>query len=297
VNTLYGGLLRGVSTPEYHRERIDTPDGDFLDLDWFRAGHRRIAILCHGLEGSSRRPYMSGMAHRLSKGGWDVLSWNYRGCSGETNRKLRTYHSGATDDLDVVVERARPHYDRIDLIGFSLGGNLVLLYLGERGQQIAIDRAVAFSVPCDLASSSRYLARPVAIPYMRRFLQSLRKKMRQKAELFPEEIDVRGLDDVQSFREFDDRYTAPLNGFLDAEDYWRRASSKPWIQNIRTPTLIVSAQDDPFLPGECYPHKEVRASRHVEMETPDQGGHVGFAVRRGQFWSEERAARFLDHRA
>ncbi|MBN4056263.1 alpha/beta fold hydrolase [Rhodothermus sp. AH-315-K08] len=293
VNTFYGGMLRSIGVPDYQRQRIDTPDGDFLDLDWLRGDGRRVAILSHGLEGSSRRTYMSGMATKLASAGWDILSWNYRGCSGEQNRRLRTYHSGATEDLDAVVRTAQAEYDHIDLIGFSLGGNLTLKYLGERGEDAPIQSAVAFSVPCDLAASSRHLARAAALPYMKRFLHSLRQKMREKADLFPGEIDVGDLENLRSFRDFDDRFTAPLNGFLDAEDYWERASSKPYIASIRVRTLIASALDDPFLPSSCYPHEEAATNPEITMETPQYGGHVGFAIRRGEFWSERRALSFL----
>ncbi len=293
VNTLYGGVLRQIAVPAYERQRIDTPDGDFLDLDWLRGNGARVAILSHGLEGSSQRTYVSGMASKLASAGWDILAWNYRGCSGEQNRRLRTYHSGATEDLDVVVKAAQAEYDHIDLVGFSLGGNLTLKYLGELGEDAPIRSAVAFSVPCDLAASSRYLARAAAFPYMKRFLQSLSQKMREKADLFPGKIDLADLQNLRSFRDFDDRFTAPLNGFLDAEDYWERASSKSYINSIRVRTLIASALDDPFLPPSCYPHEAAAANSKVLMETPQYGGHVGFAIGRGEFWSERRALSFL----
>lgn len=293
VNTLYGGVLRDMQAPAYVRERITTPDDDFLDLDWFRQGHRRVAILSHGLEGNSRRTYMNGMARHLGSDGWDVLAWNYRGCSGEPNRTLRTYHSGATEDLDAVVRHARNGYEGAGLVGFSLGGNLTLKYLGEMGEHAPVQAAVVFSVPCDLASGSRHLARRRAAPYMARFMRSLRRRVRQKAAMFPGRIETRGLDAMRTFREFDDAYTAPLNGFQNAEDYWARASCKPYIRHIRVPTLVVSAQDDPFLPPECYPVEEAGASQSVTLETPQWGGHVGFAESRNRFWSERRASGFL----
>ncbi|MFT5516977.1 MAG: putative alpha/beta-fold hydrolase [Rhodothermales bacterium] len=293
LNTIIGGRLRNVRVPDYTRERIDTPDGDFLDLDWLRGGSGRLVILSHGLEGNSGRVYMSGMARRLAAQGWDVLAWNFRGCSGEQNRLLRTYHSGATEDLEAVVQRARREYDRISLVGFSLGGNLTLKYLGERGSEAPIESAAVFSAPCDLAASSMYLGRLAGRLYMGRFLHSLRQKMRGKAALFPEQIDLSGLEEMRTFGEFDDRYTAPLNGFEDAADYWKKASSKPFIGAIRVKTMIASAADDPFLPDACYPYEEARASDHVSLLVPKTGGHVGFALGGSNWWSESVAAEFL----
>jgi uncharacterized protein len=293
LNTIAGGLLRRVQVPEYTRERIDTPDGDFLDLDWLRCESGRVAILSHGLEGNSRRVYMSGMARRLASAGWDVLAWNFRGCSGEQNRLLRTYHSGATEDLEVVVQRARQAYDRVSLVGFSLGANLTLKYLGEQGSEAPVESAAVFSAPCDLAASSMHLDRWAGRLYVGRFLQSLRQKMRGKAEVFPGRLDLSGLDKMRTFAEFDDRYTAPLNGFKDAADYWQKASSRPLIPAIRVDTLMVTAADDPFLPDACYPYEEASASDHVSLVVPKTGGHVGFALGGSNWWSESVAAEFL----
>jgi predicted alpha/beta-fold hydrolase len=284
----------------YRRERIDTPDGDFLDLDWSEVGAERVAVLSHGLEGSTGRSYMRGMARALNRRGWDVLAWNYRGCSGEPNRLLHAYHSGATDDLDVVVRHALEggRYRRLALLGFSLGGNLTLKYLGERGRA-ADDRirgAATFSVPCDLADSSAALARPTNRLYMAYFLASLRRKIKDKMALFPGQLDETGLGQIRDFQGFDDRYTAPLHGFRDAADYWARCSARPFIPDIRVPTLIVNAADDPFLGPSCYPIGEARANPYVHLEVPDHGGHVGFILfnREGDYWSELRAADFLE---
>lgn len=294
LNTLYSGLLRSVDAPAYRRERIDTPDDDFLDLDWLEAGHGRLAILCHGLEGNSLRPYMSGMAHELAGAGWDVLAWNYRGCSGEPNRKLVTYHSGFTQDLDLLVRTQAHRYGEVALVGFSLGGNVILKYLGERGAAANVSRAAVFSVPCDLAGSSRALSRWSARLYMARFLRSLRGKVRQKSDQFPGQVPLQDLDQITNFQQFDDAYTAPINGFRDAEDYWTQSSSRQYIPEIRIPTLIVSALDDPFLSDSCYPRKEVEANRDVSLQTPRWGGHVGFAEGVNRVWSEQVARVFLD---
>lgn len=302
VQTIFPSLVRRLRDGFYHRERIETPDNDFLDIDWSRTGSRRLAVLSHGLEGDSHRHYMLGMSIMLNQRGWDAAAWNYRGCSGETNRQLRMYHNGAIDDLDCVVRHAlrTGAYDDVALIGFSLGGNLTLVYLGTQGAALdaRIQRAVVFSVPCDLRASSLELARRRNTPYMKQFLLSLHNKIKAEARRFPGMITDKDFHLIRNFRDFDDRYTAPIHGFRDAEDYWRRCSSGRFISGIRVPTLIVNAQDDPFLAGACYPVHEASASKEVFLEMPRSGGHVGFVQcnRERSYWSEVRAMEFLDHR-
>ncbi|MFT4604070.1 MAG: putative alpha/beta-fold hydrolase [Rhodothermales bacterium] len=293
VNTLYSGLLRAVEVPAYRRQRVETPDGDFLDGDWLRDGNPRLAIISHGLEGNSHRVYVSGMALTLARAGWDVLAWNYRGCSGEANRKVISYHSGFTDDLDWIVQRSSSHYQKIALIGFSLGGNITAKYLGEKGTDTPVFRAAVLSVPCDLAGSSNALTHWSARPYMARFLTSLREKVRTKAKVFPDQVPLDGLDEMTTFAEFDNAYTAPINGFRDAEDYWAQASCKQYLPAIKIPTLMVNAQDDPFLSPSCFPHEEAAANPHLSLLTPRWGGHVGFAEGYGRFWSERAVPDFL----
>lgn len=294
LQTIWAGRIRRVEGPAYRRERIATPDEDFLDLDWSRVGAERVAVISHGLEGSTSRAYVRGMARALNRHGWDALAWNLRGCSGEPNRNLRLYHSGATEDLDAVVQHALGRYATVALVGFSLGGNMTLKYLGEQGADTPIAAAVAFSVPVDLAASSVALGRWENTVYMYYFLRSLRGKVRTKAAQFPSEIDANGLRNLRDFRGFDDRYTAPLHGFRDAADYWARSSSRQFIPSIRTPTLLVNAADDPFLAPACYPNDEARTNDRFWLETPDHGGHVGFVARGGTYWSEVRTTAFLE---
>lgn len=297
--TVFPALLRRVETVTSTRERIETCDGDFLDLDLALNGNRRIAILSHGLEGSSRSPYMQGMARALYRKRWDVVAWSFRGCSGQPNRLLRSYHSGATEDLDAVVAHvaSRGRHERIALVGFSLGGNLTLKYLGERGDDVpcAVSDAVVFSVPCDLAASALRLASPINRLYMRRFLRTLEGKVRGKHLLFPDKLDVRGLDGIKTFHEFDDRFTGPLHGFVDANDYWSRCSAQAFLPGIRVRTLMVNALNDPFLAPSCFPVEEARDHPWLHLETPASGGHVGFVSfnRGGDYWSEIRTAQFL----
>jgi len=295
LQTILPVLFRRVVPITRERERIETPDGDFLDLDWNR-DHRSdsLVIITHGLEGNSANASVQGMVAAFHHAGWDSLAWNLRGCSGERNRLLRTYHSGAWEDLQCVIEHAAGEYQIIVLVGFSIGGNLTLKYLGDHGSVIhpAIKGAVTFSVPCDLASSALALERNINSIYMNHFLRDLRRKIREKAKMFPEGISTEGIDRIRTFREFDGSYTAPLNGFLSAEDYWARASSKPSLTAITVPTLLVNALNDPFLGPECFPTKEAEVNPHFHLELPESGGHLGFITLGKEYWSETRAVEF-----
>lgn len=296
LQTIHPAVCRRVPFITTRRERLELPDGDFLDLDWAGQGSGRLAILSHGLEANSKATYIQGMAGALHRRGWDVLAWNYRGCSGEPNRLLKFYHSGASDDLHHVVRHALATHPaaRIDLVGFSLGGNLTLKYLGERETDPRLHRAAAFSVPCDLACSSIRLSAPANRLYMDRFLRCLRAKLVAKQPRFPDDIDLAGIGRVRNFRQFDDRYTAPLHGFRDAADYWARSSSRPFLPRITVPSLLVNAANDPFLGPGCYPREEAGASELFHLEIPDDGGHCGFSSGGSETWAEQRAAEFLD---
>jgi uncharacterized protein len=299
LQTIIPGLLRRVPDIAYRRERIFTADGDFLDLDWSTARGQALAIISHGLEGSSDRPYIKGMVRAMNRAGIDALAWNYRSCSGESNHTLRSYHMGATDDLHQVVDHVRQQnkYETIYLIGFSAGGNITLKYLGEAPATLPaeIKRAAVFSVPCDLKSCSDTLSRPENRIYLRRFLKSLRVKLTLKARDFPEHLDLSGYEQLRSFPDFDDRYTAPLHGFKDAQDYYARCSSKQFLPHIRIPTLLVNAQNDPFLSEACFPVTEAAANPHLYLEVPSTGGHVGFTQSfwANEYYSEKRAVEFL----
>ncbi|TQE96892.1 MAG: alpha/beta fold hydrolase [Spiribacter salinus] len=300
LQTIYPTLFRRTPLITKRRERIETPDADFLDLDWSKGPqHRRLAIITHGLEGHSRGSYCQGMAAALRRAEWDVLIWNLRGCSGEPNRRLQSYHSGATGDLQVVLDHvfAGGGYERIALIGFSLGGNLTLKYLGDHGPELdpRIRSAVALSVPCDLASSAKRLESWENRIYMARFMRSLRAKVRQKAIHHPGELNLAGLSEVRTFAEFDDRYTAPIHGFKDANDYWERCSCRRVLEKITIPTLLINALDDPFLTPDCYPRKAAARNPNFHLETPKHGGHLGFVEfnKAGEYWSERKAVEFL----
>jgi uncharacterized protein len=299
IQSIYPTLFRKFDTCFYERERIFTPDDDFLDIDWSRTGSNKLAIISHGLEGNSHRNYVVGMVKMLNRNGWDALAWNYRSCSGEMNRRLRFYNSGTIDDLEVVIEHASKieSYKEIVLIGFSMGGNLSLLYLGNKGSRVdsKIGRSVVFSVPCDLKASTRELAKFKNRIYMGRFLKTLHQKIRTKMKLMPGQINDDNYHLIKNFKDYDDRYTAPLHGFNNAEDYWSKCSSNRFIPEIKIPTLIVNARNDPFIADGCYPVNETSDSKCVYLETPRSGGHVGFMQfkRDKSYWSEERTIEFL----
>lgn len=296
LQTIHPALFRKVAPVTNRKERLELEDGDFLDLEWSGGNGKRLAILSHGLEGSTRANYIQAMARALVKRGSDVLAWSLRGCGEEPNRLAPFYHSGKTADLEIIIRHALSVHpaEGIDLLGFSLGGNLTLKYLGERGDGIhpKIRRAVAFSAPCDLACCSASLGLPENAIYMERFMKTLRAKVREKHGRFPERFDLTGLEKMRTFAEFDGRFTAPLNGFSDAEDYWKRSSSRPFLPAITIPTLLVNAANDPFLGPSCYPRAEAEASAFLHLEIPAEGGHVGFGAGR-EYWSERRAAEFL----
>ncbi|MCP3952425.1 MAG: alpha/beta fold hydrolase [Desulfobacterales bacterium] len=300
VQTVFPSLFRKINGVSYTRERITTPDDDFLDLDWSQNGRRRLAIISHGLEGDSDRAYVKGMVRALNLFGWDCLAWNFRGCSGSINRRLKFYHSGSFDDLATVIEHAaaKGHYTEIVLMGFSIGGNITLLYLGKNREKVhpLVSGAAVLSVPCDLAAGADALARPANRVYMQRFLRLLHQKIKAKIEIMPGRINDRGYAGLKTFADFDNRYTAPMNGFKDAADYWQKCSSKPWIRAIKVPTLMIAAVNDPFLTPACFPETAAAANRSVYLETPESGGHVGFIqfYNNDLYWSEQRITKFFD---
>jgi len=302
LQTIVPSLWRTVPEVRYQRERVETTDGDFLDLDWSRLQDRAVETLCivsHGLEGDASRSYVRGMVRALNRAGFDALAWNYRSCSGEMNRLLRSYHLGDTDDLDFVVRYALAtgRYHRVHLTGFSAGGNVTLKYLGENPDRVPpeVQRAAVFSVPTDLKASSHQIARLENRVYLHRFMKSLRRKMREKAALLPGQVNLDGLDLLRDFPQFDDRFTAPMHGFKSADDYYEHSASGRYLSTIRVPTLLVNAQNDPFLAPTCYPREVAARSEFVFLETPHAGGHVGFAegTPDGEYYSERRAVEFL----
>lgn len=293
VQTLLGALLPAGARPAFRLETLELADGDCLQLGWWRGGHARLLVLCHGLEGSLQAAYIRSLAAAAGRAGWDVLAWNYRGCGGLPNRLARSYHSGESGDLRAVIEHAAPGYPQLALVGFSLGGNLTLKYLGEAPPHPAVRAAVAVSAPVDLASSADALdARPANRLYQRRFLRSLLAKAQAKARRFPQAVGR--LEGIRTIRDFDERFTAPLHGFRDAADYYARASARPHLAALGVPALLLNALDDPLLAAPSFPRELAALSSHLHLETPDHGGHVGFLDTRLRRWHERRVLGFLE---
>jgi uncharacterized protein len=302
--TIGGRLLRWPAAPSFHRERIELADGDFVDLDHPagpRAEDAPVVLLVHGLEGSARRGYAINVYRELAQRGVRALGLNFRSCSGEPNRLARAYHSGDTDDIRHVLEllAARHPNARLGAIGFSLGGNALLKLLGELGTDARrlVQAAAAVSVPYDLGAGADWLERTaVGRFYTSRFVSSLIAKTEAKGALLEDVCDRERIRSARTFREFDDAVTAPLHGFRDAADYYARSSATHYIGGIRVPTLLLHAEDDPFLPVDHFPHAAVAGNPDVHAVITERGGHVGFIEGppwAPAFWAERESARFL----
>lgn len=299
LQTIFPSLFRKVKFHYQQRERYELPDGDFVDLDWHRISpiNKKLVIITHGLEGDSHRHYVLGMAKLFTQNGYDALGWNCRSCGGELNRLLRFYHHGDAGDLKLIIDHSirKYEYEEIILIGFSMGGSLSLRAVAEYPGEVApeVKKVIAFSVPCDLLSSVKILSLPANKMYNARFLRKLGEKIKAKEKLFPGQISYEGYEKIKHFVDFDNRYTAPLHGFTDAFDFYTRASVKPFLKNIRIPSLIVQALNDTFLSPECFCYEEAEANEYLFLETPANGGHCGFQLPGSEYsWAELRALDF-----
>lgn len=274
-------LLRQDAAPPYRRQRWDTPDGDFIDLDWVDGPPSApLVVLFHGLEGSSRSHYARALMAALSAVGWRGVVPHFRGCSGEPNRLPRAYHSGDSGEIDWILRRLRAQsgdQTPIFAAGISLGGNALLKWLGEGGaaHRDLIQAAAAVCPPLDLTLSGHALGAGLNRLYTRNFLATLKPKALAKLVRHPGLADAQAIRRASTLFAFDDAYTAPVHGYRDAADYWRRASSRPWLRHIQVPTLLLSAANDPFVPAGALPGP-ADLSPAVHFECPAQGGHVGF---------------------
>ncbi|HET8761623.1 MAG TPA: hydrolase [Nitrospiria bacterium] len=296
------------STPrvDYRRERVDTPDGDFIDLDWLDGPtsdrDTPLLVVLHGLEGSSRAKYVLGLLSIASASGWNGVAVNFRSCSGELNRLARFYHSGETEDLNWVISLliARSPHRPLAIVGYSLGGNVLLKWLGERGDTTPepVRAAVAVSVPYDLGVAAHRVDHGFGRVYGQVFLRTLKTKALAKAERFPGLVDEGRVRRLSRFAAFDEHVTAPIHGFAGARDYWTRSSCVPWLDRICRPTLMISAADDPFLPSAYWPREAVARSSWLETAFSERGGHVGFVQGPWPwtplYWVDQRAAAFLE---
>ncbi len=283
-------------TIAYRRERIDTPDGDFLDLDWLDhpQGQRKLLILSHGLEGDSTRSYIASAAHYFARRGWDALAWNCRSCSGEMNLTRKLYSHGQSEDLEAVVQHALStgRYDRIVLAGYSMGGNLTLKYLGTMGQRVPeqVTHGIAFSAPCFIQHSVDSLERPDNWIYKRKFYRALAAKVRAKEAQFPGIVDVTALDRIGVWRDFDRAFSAVIGGYEDLDEYYAYLSSGHYVGETAVPVLIVNALNDPIVPEACTPVELGRTHPLVTVEQPARGGHVGFPIRGKEYNDMDKRA-------
>lgn len=298
VSTVFSGLARSVKGVNQTRERISLPDSDFIDLDWSYAQSpsKELIILLHGLEGHAQRPYITGTAKFFNDNGIDACAVNFRGCSGEPNALYRSYHSGATEDLEAVVNHIllKSKYEAIYIKGISLGANMILKYLGERDTvPKEIKAAIAISAPCDLKGSCDELHSLKNKHYAIRFLGHLKKKLAPKLQQFPEQLSISDFNSIKRLIDFDQVYTSRAHGFADAFDYYDKASCLQFLPNIKVPTLIINALNDSFLSASCYPVKVAKENPNLYLEMPKYGGHVGFIDKKNIYYNERRALVFI----
>lgn len=304
LQTIWGRLVRPRRAAQLRREIVETPDGDELVLDHLDGNASPRFLLLHGLEGSSNSVYMQGLFAAIARRGYAATAMNFRSCALDArgqalpNRRPRFYHSGETGDVDFVARRLAT--TPLVAIGASLGGNVLLKWLGEHPDQQLVAAAAAFSVPFDLGAGARHINRV----YTARFMRTMKRKVARLIERFPElrnRVDLAAVNRARNFVEFDDAATAPVHGFMSADDYYTKSSSLHFLPRIKTPTLILNAEDDPFLPREALERARAAASEAVEFRTTTCGGHTGFIAGawpwRCEYWGEEMIVEWLIERA
>lgn len=296
--SIYPTQFRRIKLSELmHQQRFTTPDDDFIDADLSENRHNRVAFLFHGFEGNARRPYMKGMTRHLLNSGWDVVAANHRGCSGEPNRRPRAYHAGDYADMAFLIEEILGFraYTQIALIGFSLGGNIVLNYLAKYTRIPAnIIGGVSISVPIDLRTAVFEIMKRKNLLYNRDFYQKLVRKIKEKEKIYPDLMPYDEILKAQNIDEFDEFYTAPYHGFENATDYRIKSSALFVLEDIQRPCLLLQAQNDPFLSESCYPYDQASASKFLHLLTPRYGGHCGFWMSGGVYYHEKQTAQFLE---
>lgn len=296
-STIYPSKFKQYPIPNYTREKITTADGDFLNLDWRKQSNKeKLVILFHGLEGDSKRTYLNSCSDYFYERGYSILAWNHRSCGGEMNATCRLYHHGSIDDVDCVVQKAlKEDYKEIVLLGYSMGGAIILNYLGAYTIDKRIKCGIIFSAPLSLTSCSDTLKKGFNKVYFKNFERTLVPKFKEKAKQFPGQLNEEMLNKIKSFDEIDEYYTAPLHGYSSKDDYYEKASPLTVIHQIKTPCLIVNAQNDPFLGEKCFPVEMFRQHEFCTFEMPKFGGHCGFPLRNNKYsWAEIRAYQFVE---
>ena len=285
AQTIWASRIRKIPSQKPEKEQIELNDGDFLNLYWLTEGSAPIVIILHGLEGDSTSNNVKAMFGIIKRMGWNGVLLLNRNCGGISNRLQRTYHAGETSDLNLVVNLVKTRFPNSPLMvyGYSLGGNILLKWLGEKGKSAGIEAAAAVSTPFDLASSTAALEKGFSRIYQRHFVNLLRESAKRKFRDLPPLFNPGDLNQLKTLREFDDKITAPLHGFISAEQYYSESSCLKFLKNIQVPTLIMNSLDDPFLDKKTFPSsKEV--SEMVELEYHKKGGHAGFIC--GNTWKQ-----------
>ena len=289
---------RTVLGVSYERERFETSDKDFLDLDWIDKKSRKLVLLTHGLEGDSTRPYMLGMAKMFSKNGWDVLSWNCRSCSGEMNRAFRLYNHGEIGDIESVLNYAlqKRAYDEVVLIGFSMGGNVSLKFASV-SQHPSVKKVIAFSSPLEMRTSTAILDFPSRFIYKTYFKKGILPKVKLKAQMFPDRLSLAEVEAAKTWVEQQYLFFVKINGYASIDDFYEKGSALNFIPKLKIPTLIVQAQNDPMLTAECSPIQLAENHPFIHLETPRFGGHCGFMLPKDKehTWAEYRAWGFVNN--
>lgn len=301
TSTIYASLLRWLPRIKFDRERIHTPDKDFLDLDWLRSKNDKLVVILSGLEGKSDSLYSRAAIKYFFKNSWDCVCMNYRGCSGEPNNLLNGYHMGASGDVKFSIDHIlkKYNYEKIILLGYSLGGNIVLKYLGEEAQKLPkqIKASISYSVPMAIKQSNERLSKWYNWHYLKWFMMPLNYKANKKKKQYPNELkDYKGFFMSGNFTIFDTLFTAPANGFKSVEEYWKKSSCKPFLDQIKIPSLVINALNDTFISKQCYPFAEAEKNPKLFLEINKFGGHCGFIRKffEKDWWMEERALTFAN---
>ena len=305
LQTLYAPLFRKQATPQVELERFELDDGDFVDCYWHKEkpnDKRPIVTLFHGLAGSFDSPYIQGVMSALDRKGFASVLMHFRGCSGEENRLPRAYHSGDTADAKAWIEHLKKSYPNTSLhaVGYSIGGNMLLKLLGEEKSNTPLKSAVSVSAPMDLDICAKAINRGFAKHYQAHLLKPLKVTLVEKYNRFDMNsllnMSQEEVKTIKTIEEFDERYTAPINGFSSAKDYYKKCSAKQFLKSIKIPTLIIHALDDPFMTQEILPKKDEEVSASVTLEVSKHGGHVGFvggSLFKPNYWLEERIADYF----
>ena len=297
LETVLPFLTTRIYQVDYTRERLELPDGDFLDLDWIQNGGSKLILLTHGFEGNTRDPYMEQSATYFAKQGFDILLWNLRSCSGELNRLPRFYHHGDADDLSQVIDHAQQkgNYTEIILVGFSLGGAISLSFMARDLSRSPITGAIVLSVPLDISKTAERIQKQWTRLLMEKNFTKIKTKVLRKADQFPHLIDKDRVTKISNLNELNKEVLLQLNGFSSVESYFEKWNTIQFLPKIKRPTLIINAQNDPLLSENDFPYELSEQSEWVYLEAPQYGGHVGFSkMVNGHHWYLTRIQEFIE---